>query len=215
MTSYPDMIYLPFQNQCYTIGYGNYPFDRFLFFLRDVSIDLLIDVRSNPYSRFNPHFNRDALEKSLNQNDIGYHYLGDKIGGRYSDPNLLFPDGTVDYQKVRATEKFQGGVKEVLSIISRGKKIVLMCAEKEPEKCHRFALISRDLQSRGVRVIHLRPEIGLQENEDLEKELINLLVDKQQMTVSGEPVDFADLMYEKLNQKMGFRKDLTRVRYFR
>jgi uncharacterized protein (DUF488 family) len=197
------MIPQPKPEQCYTIGYGNYPFDRFVSFLREVSIELVIDVRSSPYSRFNPHFNRGTLEKSLNLNDIGYCYLGDKIGGRYSDPKLLFPDGTVDYRKVRATQQFQDGINEVLSIISGGKMTVLMCAEKEPEKCHRFALISRDLQSRGIRVVHIRPESGLQENEDLEKELINLLVDKRQKTFSPEPVDYADLMYGKLNRKMG------------
>ncbi len=196
------MIPQPKPEQCYTIGYGNYPFDHFITFLQNIEIDLLIDVRSSPYSRFNPHFNRGTLEKSLNLNDIGYRYLGDKIGGRYSDPKLLFPDGTVDYRKVRATQQFQDGINEVLSIISGGKMTVLMCAEKEPEKCHRFALISRDLQARGIRIIHIRPE-RLQENEDLEKELINLLVDKRQKTFSPEPVDYADLMYEKLNRKMG------------
>jgi hypothetical protein len=52
--------------------------------------------------------------------------MGDKIGGRYTDSGLLFPDGTVNYRKVRDTGKFQDGINEVLSIISRGKKIALM-----------------------------------------------------------------------------------------
>ena len=159
--------------KCFTIGYGDYPIDIFVYFLSKVGIDTIVDVRSSPYSKFNLFFNRDNLENSLKKNKIDYQYMGDKIGGRYSNPNLLFPDGTVNYRKVQDTEKFQEGINGVLSIISSGKKIALMCAEKEPERCHRFVLISRALQKKGINVIHIRPEITLQTNEALEKELIN------------------------------------------
>ena len=138
--------------------------------------------------------------------------MGDKIGGRYSNPSLLFPDGTVNYQKVQSTEQFQEGISQVLSIISSGKKIALMCAEKEPEKCHRFALISRFLQSKGIKVIHVRPEIKLQANEDLEKELINSVIDNKQVTISSEPVNSMDAMYEKLNRKIAHKsKDYNQL----
>jgi uncharacterized protein (DUF488 family) len=93
-------------NQCFTIGYSNYPIDHFLTILTNLGINTVIDVRSSPYSRFNPHFNRENLENSLNRSDIGYRYLGHKIGGRYTDPGLLYPDGTVNYRKVQNTEKF-------------------------------------------------------------------------------------------------------------
>lgn len=107
------MMHQPQQKQCFTVGYGNFPIDRFITFLQNVSIDVIIDVRSSPYSRFNPLFNRENLEISVSLSDIGYRYLGDKIGGRYTDPGLLFPDGTVNYQKVQNTEKFQEGIKEL------------------------------------------------------------------------------------------------------
>jgi uncharacterized protein (DUF488 family) len=167
---------------------------------------LIIDVRSSPYSRFNPHFNRENLEKSLIMNDIDYRYMGDKIGGRQSDPCLLFPDGTVNYRKVQETEKFQAGINEVLSIISSGKKIALMCAEKEPERCHRFVLISPVLQSRGISVIHIRPDMKLQANEDLERELIDSFFDTSQISITGEPVDFVAEMYERVNREIGSGK---------
>ena len=158
------------------------------------------------YSRFNPHFNRENLEKSLIMNDVDYRYMGDKIGGRYSDPNLLFPDGTVNYRKVQETEKFQEGINEVVSIISSGKKIALMCAEKEPERCHRFALISPVLQAKGISVIHIRPEGKLQANEDLERELIDSFFDTSQVSITGEPVDFVAEMYEKVGRRIGGKK---------
>ncbi|MEN6442912.1 MAG: DUF488 domain-containing protein [Methanoregula sp.] len=197
------MMHQPPPKQCYTIGYGNYPFDRFITFLQDLSIDAIIDVRSSPYSRFNPHFNRENLEKSLNRSDIGYRYMGDKIGGRYTDPGLLFPDGIVNYRKVQNTEKFQEGINEVLSIISSGKKIALMCAEKEPERCHRFALISPVLQLKGISVIHICPDMKLQANEDLERELVDSFFDISQVSITGEPVDFVALMYERVGRGLG------------
>jgi uncharacterized protein (DUF488 family) len=197
------MMYQPQPKQCFTIGYGNYPIDRFITFLQKISIDVIIDVRSSPYSRFNPHFNRENLENSLNRSDIGYRYMGDKIGGRYTDPSLLFPDGTVNYRKVQDTEKFQEGINEVLSIISSGKKIALMCAEKEPERCHRFALISPVLQSKGISVIHIRPEMKLQANEDLERDLVGSFFDTSQVSITGEPVDFIELMYQRVNRGIG------------
>ena len=194
--------------QCYTIGYGNYPIDRVITFLQNVSIDVIIDVRSSPYSRFNPHFNRENLENSLNRSDIGYRHMGDTIGGRYTDPGLLFPDGTVDYRKVRDTEPFREGISQLLSIIASGKKIALMCAEKEPEHCHRFALLSPVLQSKGISVIHIRPKMKLQANEDLERELVDSFFDTSQVSLTGELVDFIDLMYEMVNRGItGKRKE--------
>jgi hypothetical protein len=193
------------KKKCYTIGYGDYPIELFIYFLQKTGIDTIIDVRSTPYSKYNLYFNRDNLEKSFKKNQIDYKFMGDTIGGRYSNPNLLFSDGTVNYQKVQRTEKFQNGINQVLSIIACGKKIALMCAEKEPEKCHRFALISRVLQSKGIIVIHIRPEIRLQANEDLEKELINSVIDDKQITISSEPVNLVDSMYERLNKKIAYK----------
>jgi hypothetical protein len=198
--------------KCFTIGYGDYPIDLFFYFLQKTGIDTIVDVRTSPYSSYNYSFNRDNLEKFLNTHQIAYLYMGDKMGGRYSSPNLLFPDGTVNYQKVQSTEKFQEGLTQVLLIIASGKRIALMCAEKEPEKCHRFALISRALQSKGIKVVHIRPEIRLQENEDLENELVNKIIDHNQFRISDEPVNNLDTMYEKLNKNIAFKvKDFPHV----
>jgi uncharacterized protein (DUF488 family) len=180
--------------KCYTIGYGDYPIEMFLYFLQKTGIDIIVDVRSTPYSRYNPGFNRDNLNRTLMENQIDYRYMGDKIGGRYSDPDLLFPDGTVNYEKVQSTEGFQDGIRQVMALISGGKKIALMCAEKEPEKCHRFALISPVLQSKGISVIHICPEIILRANEDLEQKLINSITDSRQVMLFSEPDNQSDSM---------------------
>ena len=199
----------PQLKQCFTIGHGNFTIDRFTDILRHVGIDTIIDVRSTPYSRFNPQFNRENLEKSLKESAINYQFMGELLGGRYTEAGLLFPDGRVDYRKVQDTELFKEGISKLISIISSGKMIAMMCAEKEPERCHRFALISPVLQEKGISVVHVRPEMKLQANEDLEKELVDSLFDTSQGSISGEPVDFVGLMYERIGRGNAFkRKDI-------
>ena len=141
----------------------------------------------------------------MKEHNIDYLFMGDRLGGRYSDPGLLFPDGNVDYRKVQDTERFKEGIGQLLSIIGTGKMIALMCAEKEPERCHRFALISPVLQSMGISVVHIRPEGKLQANEDLERELVDSFFDTSQVSISGEPVDFVALMYERVNRGIAFK----------
>jgi uncharacterized protein (DUF488 family) len=187
---------------CYTIGYGNSPFDDFVARLTAAGIDTVIDVRSSPYSRFNPGFRRENLELSLAGHRIGYRYLGDKIGGRQADPVLLNPDGTVNYTKVRDTEKFREGIDAVLAIIADGKTAALMCAETEPERCHRFALVTPALQARGVAVIHIRPGGSLQPNEELERVMVARFFDTKQARLTGEPVDFVAEMYERVGRDL-------------
>jgi len=189
--------------QCFTIGYGNSSIDLFLNILTNVGIDTILDVRSSPYSRFNPSFRRDNLENSLIRNNIGYRFMGNRIGGRYMDPALLLPDGTVNYKKVQNTEQFKEGISQVLSIISSKKKIALMCAEKEPERCHRFALISPVLQAKGISVIHIRPDGKLQANEDLEREMVVSFFDTSQVSITGTPVNYVGMMYDRVNRGIG------------
>ena len=76
---------------CFTIGYGNKLIDLFIGSVRSAGIDIIIDVRSSPYSRFNPHFNRENLEKSQKESSIDYRFMGDRLGGWYTDPVMLYP----------------------------------------------------------------------------------------------------------------------------
>ena len=73
-------------NQVLTIGHSNHTLGFFIELLRRHRVTALADVRSAPYSRFNPEFNRGALADSLKGNGIDYVYLGDALGGRSDDP---------------------------------------------------------------------------------------------------------------------------------
>ena len=136
-----------------TIGHSNHPLEAFIELLSRHCVTALADVRSAPYSRFNPHFNREPLAAALNARGIGYVYLGRELGGRSDDPDD-YEAGHIRYDRLARTERFKDG----LDRIARGAtehRIALMCAEKEPLDCHRTLLVGRALDERGVKVAHI------------------------------------------------------------
>lgn len=190
---------------CFTIGHSDLPVEVFVYYLQKVRVDCIIDVRSAPYSKYQPQYNREEISSVLKQENIEYHYMGDVLGGRYSDPALLFPDGTVDYQKVSKTQKFISGLDEVISLIESGKNVALMCSERDPLRCHRYVLVARNLQNRGVNVTHLCPELVQKSHAELEGQTLSENVGKNQRPLLGNNSENLNQAYLNLNKKMGYR----------
>lgn len=137
----------------YTIGHSNHPIERFLDLLRLHGIDAVADVRSQPFSRYNPQFNRETLRDSLKQFDIAYVYLGQELGARADDPDCYI-DGQVQFDRLARTPLFRAG----LSRLERGAarhRIALMCAEKDPLTCHRTILVCPHVEALGFEVRHI------------------------------------------------------------
>ena len=65
-----------------TVGHSNHPLETFVSLLRQHGVTTLADVRSAPYSRFNPHFNRKSLDAALQAHGIAYRFMGQALGGR-------------------------------------------------------------------------------------------------------------------------------------
>src|SRR5262245_19478361 len=137
----------------FTIGHSRHPVDRFLELLGVHGITAIGDVRSVPYSRMNPQFNRENLKKTLNAAGIAYVFLGDELGARSADPSC-FQDGRVQYDRLARTASFQNGLTRVQEGM-KSFRLALMCAEKEPLDCHRTVLVSRYLVLRGIPVGHI------------------------------------------------------------
>ena len=138
----------------FSIGHSNASIEKFLALLKQHEITLLADVRSQPYSRYNPHFGREALKQAVMTEDINYVFLGDRIGGKPVDASLLLPNGKVDYDKLAATELFQNGIGQLLELAETN-KVSFMCAEADFRHCHRYWLITRTLVERGIEVRHI------------------------------------------------------------
>lgn len=138
----------------YTIGYGNRQISNFIQLLQKFEIEILIDVRTNPFSRFNPEFRAKNLELHLINHEIKYLFLGTELGGKPSDLDC-YTNGEVDYLKIKSKAFFLEGVKQVFNLNQEGLRVALMCAEQSPLQCHRKALIGDYLKNKGFEILHI------------------------------------------------------------
>jgi uncharacterized protein (DUF488 family) len=152
----------------YTIGHSNHAIERFLELLRAFEIETLIDVRSNPVSRYSPHFVRESLRASLESNGIRYVFLGDKLGGKPADPALRDAEGNVSYALVAQSQAFRQGLDSAVGEAGKG-RTAIMCAEDNPRNCHRYHLDTPALVARGLTVLHIRGNGEVETQEDLAK----------------------------------------------
>lgn len=136
-----------------TIGHSTHSLERFLDLLTRHGITAIADVRSTPYSRHNPHFNREALKVALKERDIAYAFLGDALGARSDDP-ADYDAGRVRYDRLAARDSFRAGIDRVVAGAATH-EIALMCAEKDPLTCHRTILVARALAEKGAEVGHI------------------------------------------------------------
>jgi uncharacterized protein (DUF488 family) len=139
----------------YTVGHSNHAIEHFLGLLQAQGITLLADVRSTPYSRFNPQFRRDALLTALQKVGIEYLFLGEELGARSKDRSCYDDQGRVSYRKLAASELFRQGIERLLAA-SKTHRVAIMCAEKDPLDCHRTILVTRELVSKGPRPLSIR-----------------------------------------------------------
>jgi len=138
----------------FTIGHSNHLFSSFLQLLQANKINLLVDVRTSPYSKYSPHFNKKPLEEALEEAKIDYVYLGKKIGGKPRDQKFYHEDKLV-YHLLEKDDKYQEGLKELIKL-SDGNHVAIMCSEENPYHCHRHHLISQSLLKKGFNITHLR-----------------------------------------------------------
>jgi uncharacterized protein (DUF488 family) len=150
----------------YTIGHSKHPIDRFIALLQQHDIDALADVRSTPYSRFNPQFNKEKLQTALAAVGIRYVFLGEELGARTKDPSCYDAEGRVSYTKLAQTAPFRKGIERLLTGMQQH-RIAIMCAEREPLDCHRTILVSRELERAGVPVTHIRHDGALEPHTQL------------------------------------------------
>jgi uncharacterized protein (DUF488 family) len=151
----------------FTIGHSNHELKDVLKLLLDNSINLLVDVRSSPYSKYVPHFNKDNFRSVLKLNRIDYAYLGNKIGGKPKNKKYYLDD-KVNYDLYAQDPIYQGGINELIKL-SKDRNLTIMCSEENPHKCHRHMLITPSLLKEGITVIHIR---GDGKTEKIEKKEI-------------------------------------------
>ncbi len=154
----------------YTIGHSDHPIGRFIGLIKQHDITAIADVRSVPYSRFHPQFNKDTLSASLEKEGIGYLFLGKELGGRPEDP-ACYKNGQVDFGLLAERGEFKNGLESILEGSERY-RIALMCAEKEPLDCHRTILVCYNLKRPDISIKHILYDGTLEDHRDAESRLV-------------------------------------------
>ena len=155
----------------HTIGHSDHTTAAFVELLCSHRITLVVDVRSQPYSRWAPQFNREALARDLEDAGIGYCFLGDRLGGRPADPELYGPgQERPDYARVAQTSAYRAGIDQLLDLAWTG-RVAVVCSEGDHRHCHRNLLIAQTLLERGVRVHHIQPDGTTVEGQQVARQL--------------------------------------------
>jgi uncharacterized protein (DUF488 family) len=147
-------------SELFTIGHSNHATENFIGLLSKHDITAVCDVRSQPYSKFNPQFNRENIQRDLKQSNIAYVFLGRELGPRSDDP-ACYIDGQVQYHLLAATELFQAGLDRLLKGM-QFYRIAMMCAEKDPIMCHRMILVCRHLRKKVDEIRHIMEDGSLE-----------------------------------------------------
>lgn len=152
----------------FTVGHSNHPFEKFASLLTANGVDVVVDTRSYPASKYAPQFNRYDLKSHLAESGMRYWFLGDKLGGRPREPHYYDEDGYVIYSDVAKAAYFTDGLDQLIEkAIANGKyAVALMCSEENPGDCHRRLLVGRVLAQRNIAMVHIRGSGALEREHE-------------------------------------------------
>jgi uncharacterized protein (DUF488 family) len=140
-----------------TIGHSNRPLHELIGMLQAHGVDLLVDVRTVPKSRYNPQFNTDSLPAPLHEAGIEYLHMPGLGGLRHARKDSINTgwrnDSFRGYADYMQTPEFDAALVDLLQV-SDGRQAAVMCAEAVPWRCHR-SMIADALTARGVAVEHI------------------------------------------------------------
>jgi uncharacterized protein (DUF488 family) len=169
----------------FTLGHSNHAIEAWLDLVRQHSIEVVVDIRSSPYSKYAPQFDQAPLRRSLEDAGVKYLYLGAELGGRPANPAYYDASGRVLYGRLRDDSRFEAAIARLESGMERF-RVALLCGEEDPAHCHRRLLVGRVLAERGHAMIHIRGDGKLESDADVAAQAGKLLVNDQ-------PALFAEL----------------------
>jgi uncharacterized protein (DUF488 family) len=191
-------------NELFTIGYSKHTLDSFLDAIQKNRINAVVDVRSTPYSRFKPEFNKDSINKYLKSKNINYVFLGNECGARFDDPTC-YQNGKADYRAISKHRKFQEGLNRIKTGIKKY-TVALMCAERDPINCHRMILICRNLKDSPINIYHILDNDKVETQFEIEKRLLKLFKFDQTELFRTEQEQL-DQAYDNQSERIAFTEE--------
>ncbi len=172
-------------SRVYTIGHSNHTVEVWLALLRQYHVEVVVDTRSSPYSKYVPQFDRELVHRSLEQAGIRYLFLGAEVGGRPANPGYYDAKGRVIYGRLCDDANFKLAIARLENGMEQF-RVALLCGEEDPAHCHRRLLIGRVLTERGHTMLHIRGDGRIESDETVAAAAKKPLVDTQ-------PALFAEL----------------------
>lgn len=193
--------------ELYTIGYAGFPNTQdFLSALKLYGIQILIDVRSSPFSAYYAAYNRDALSDFLRAQGIYYFNFAKQFGARQEN-TAFYRNGRLDFETFSQSDQFLDGVHKV---DASNAVVAFMCAEKKPSECHRTILVARAFSDKGQNVTHIMPNGESMTQHDVENELLETYFpDRAQASLFEETEkteeEYIEEAYRLRNDEIGFK----------
>ena len=157
----------------FTIGHSTHQLEIFLELLRRHEVSVVADVRSAPYSRYCPQYNRGSIASSLKEHGIKYVFLGGELGAR-ADDQSCYANGRVQYSRLAERQEFLEGIERLKKGVLN-QRIALMCAERNPLECHRTLLVAQALDKEGLEVQHIHSDGQLERHRNAMDRLLDVV----------------------------------------
>jgi uncharacterized protein (DUF488 family) len=138
-----------------TLGHSNHTMETWLALVRQHKIEVVVDTRSSPHSKYVPQFDRELIQQALEAIGVRYLFLGAELGGRPANPAYYDAAGHVLYSRLRADARFKTALARLEAGIEKF-TVALLCGEEDPAHCHRRLLIGRVLTEHGHTMLHIR-----------------------------------------------------------
>lgn len=140
----------------YTVGHSNKELKALVKKLAKHEIKALVDVRSSPYSRFNPQFNMQSVKIAVERAGVQYIWQGKNLGGLGKNIDFI------------------GGLRYVITLAGQ-KNTCVMCSEADPAKCHRGSVLAPEFERRGLEVVHILWEEKKEAKKEKPKGMMSML----------------------------------------
>lgn len=187
----------------FTVGHSTHSLEYFIGVLKSANISAIADVRSVPWSKHFPQFNRSELKSSLNDVGIEYRFFGNQLGGRPDKPSLM-QNLVANYDAMAKTKEFEQGVKLVIAGAKKH-RLALMCSEHDPLDCHRCLLVGKALSRLGVSVNHIQADGSITSQQDIEEQLL-LMSGKISDDFFAPREELLDMAYRERSMKVAYRE---------
>jgi len=198
--------------ELFTIGHSNHSLDHFIKMLLAHRVSAIADVRSIPYSKYSPQFNKDIIESALRGVNINYMFLGAELGASRSEDGC-YVNGQAKYNRIAQMPAFRRGLERVLQEVEHY-RIALMCSESDPIICHRTILVCRELESicPDLKITHILADGTVEQQDTSEQRLVNL--HKLQPELFGDLTSMSGLIeraYDLQAEKIAYKKEPAEI----